>query len=342
MLSEGIIVDVACGGGIPLIEACRATGKRGVGIELNPERAALAQKEVHDSGLPVEVFCEDGVNTSILKDDEAVAVLLYDPERPLSGGSSHYDGLQPSIESIIVAWAPRLTEDAAILFDLPPRFSQEDQLRVETLVDNYLDQRATCWSFLSRGASRVDRLMLHVGPTAGDGNRRCIRLLPGGAAYELTGQKEEMPEGSKAPVAIGDLLGLVDATIPVAKLWNSWTSKHHVDGWIVQTGRRPTIRFKQWPTATDSFLIDGGIVIDIQSKEPLDEAMEGLLSACHENNLAGALLRANIPPEIHSDFQRTLDVAGGEGRRDAVIIDLPHPENPQLVLLDRSRSGTLD
>ena len=77
-LSQGIIVDVACGGGTPLIEACRATGKRGIGIELDSERAALAQEEVRASGLPIEVLCGDGTDVSIIT-NEKVAVLMYDP-----------------------------------------------------------------------------------------------------------------------------------------------------------------------------------------------------------------------------------------------------------------------
>ena len=107
-LPAGLIVDVACGSGTPLIEACRASGRRGLGIELDPERAALAQEEVLASGLPIEVFCGDGTDvTSIV--DEKIAVLMYDPERPVSGGSSHFEGLRPPIEEVILAWAPRLS-----------------------------------------------------------------------------------------------------------------------------------------------------------------------------------------------------------------------------------------
>ena len=100
-LSDGVIVDVACGGGIPLIEACRATGKRGIGIELSSERAALAKKETMASSLPIEVICGDGTDVSNIT-DERVAVLMYDPERPMTGGSSHFEGLQPPVEKVIM------------------------------------------------------------------------------------------------------------------------------------------------------------------------------------------------------------------------------------------------
>ena len=340
-LSDGIIVDVACGGGTPLIEACRATGKRGIGIELGSERAAIAQKEVNASGLPIEVICGDGTNVSNITDDK-VAVLMYDPERPMTGGSSHFEGLQPPIEKVIMAWGTQLIEGAALLFDLPPRFSEEDQQRVEDLIETHLGSWPICWSLLSRGSSRIDRLMLHAGPTAGIHNRRCIRLLPDGKVAELVGEVEEGPGEVEQKIAIGDVIGLVDATIPAAKLWNSWSSKHRVNGWLVQRGRRPTILFKQWPTTEDHFLIDGGVVIDIQPKEPLEQAIESLLASCQRHNIAGALLRASVPPDSHSWFQRMLDTTRLEGNREAVIIDLPHLQKPQLLLLDRRRSATLD
>ncbi|HJN54811.1 MAG TPA: class I SAM-dependent methyltransferase [Candidatus Poseidoniales archaeon] len=340
-LSQGIIVDVACGGGTPLIEACRITGKRGIGIELDAERAALAQEEVRTSGLPIEVLCGDGTDVSLIT-NENVAVLMYDPERPMSGGSSHFDGLQPPIEDVIMAWTPRLSEGAAFLFDLPPRFSKEDQQRVENLIEIHLGAWPTCWSVLSRGASRIDRLMLHAGPTAGTYNRRCIRLLPNGEACELIGSAEESPGEDERPIAIGDILGLIDATVPVARLWTAWSSNHLIDGWLVQAGRRPTVRFEQWPVAPDPFLIDGGTVVTILPKEPLNESMEAILSACHRHNLAGALLRAKVPSDSHSKFQRMLDATRVKGERDAIIIDLPNADNPHLALLDRSRSATLD
>ena len=332
---------MACGGGIPLIEACRATGKRGIGIELSSERAALAQEEARASSLPIEVICGDGTDVSNIT-DERVAVLMYDPERPMTGGSSHFEGLQPPVEKVIMAWRARLVEGAAILFDLPPRFSENDQQLVEDLIETHLGAMPTCWSLLSRGSSRIDRLMLHAGPTAGVHKRCCIRLLPDGKVAKLVGEAEEEPGEVEHNIAIGDLIGLVDATVPAAKLWTAWSSKHRVTGWLVLRGRRPTVLFKQWPETDDHFLIDGGRVIAIQPKESLEQAMESLLASCRQHNIAGALLRAKVPPDRHSWFQRMMDTTRTEGEREAVIIDLPNLEKPQLLLLDRRRSATLD
>jgi SAM-dependent methyltransferase len=76
-LEGEILYDLGCGDGRILIEAVESFSCRAVGIEINPETAALARENIEESGLGRMLVVQGNVKDYSLEDADVITMFLF-------------------------------------------------------------------------------------------------------------------------------------------------------------------------------------------------------------------------------------------------------------------------
>jgi len=77
LTSEDLIYDLGCGDGRALVEAVRQSGCRAVGVEINPQIAAIAKNNVRRSGVGHHIRITNADATQYKNLSQCTAIFIY-------------------------------------------------------------------------------------------------------------------------------------------------------------------------------------------------------------------------------------------------------------------------
>lgn len=109
-------VDVACGVGIQLAYLADVFDHV-VGIERDPDKAALAEKNLEVLGQDAEIIVEDALDPAVRERVGDVDVVVCDPARPPDAEERSFEGLSPDIREVHEMWS---STAQATCYELPP------------------------------------------------------------------------------------------------------------------------------------------------------------------------------------------------------------------------------
>ncbi len=338
-IPAGYVVDPACGTGSPLAIISTKLDREGIGIEVNKKRAMVAQKVHQKTLLIVHGSAEDeDLARELTKGKCSVAVFLLDPARPLDGARSSLTDLEPNPKTVLATWHKYFTNNTAILLDLPPRLDFDSRQSIERMVRSFFPNNPLTWERLSQGGGRIDRLVLHVGLSAGE-PERITRLLTDGTWGDHSGARESEPTTiHPSMVQLCDTILIVDAVVGESGLWKSWADNVSSDAlsWLRTGGRRPLAHLPKGRTVNpyDPFIISAGVVIGIfeNPSNIMDNFLE-ISQLVYAHGLSGPTLKLAISPNDHPILQRKLTNLSSTGNRPSALIRFGTNESSPLALL---------
>jgi len=365
-LSDGIILDCACGSGIQIAAYSEILKRPIVGIELNEARArasavnfrTIFTERGNDSIKRLEdsvIIVGDGRNgsniitmlTSSGLGSDKVAFLHLDPARPRNSRAHALSEMAPRLDEVFDGWRPYLVESEsgpAILLDLSPRISKEQMIEVENLVESNWPGIGKTWTWTSRGRGRVDRLALWLGSVA-DSNapRRFVRIPPDPTAppFIILGGSpigvESVEVNNRSITAQRGLyMTIVDSALVESGLADSWLESLSFGTgyeWIKSSGRRPMICHAE-PITNSQFelnnlIVTSGRIVEIIHRELTLETVDDFVDICLTHEVGKLTIRAGLAPEIQPKLQGSLDrqLARRHGTRDAFLLSNPSGDN---------------
>ncbi|MDP6324945.1 MAG: hypothetical protein QF684_05215 [Candidatus Thalassarchaeaceae archaeon] len=326
-ISQGVILDPACGSATQLAALCSTLNRPGLGVELSGAAAPLAAINLEqcsvwsggDWGHSSRILWGDGtVAESILQTyhhnigvTSAIALLHIDPARPQDAQKHTLEEMQPRLDHLLSSWAPFLPREPALILDLSPRLSDEQRLQVESIISSIWGDVKTTWQWMTQGRGRIDRLSLWVGPVADPQSYRLVRLTKSGNMNILTGL-QKVPVNEGRPVEVGQHLTIVDPSLVASQLTESWRERAVADGdgnWLNLTGRRPT--FISSEAIMDNEAVKGFVQITGQivgtASEVSFESLSELATTANQLGLSSLKLRCQIEPDIQPKLQSAID-----------------------------------
>lgn len=326
-ISQGVILDPACGSATQLAALCSTLNRPGLGVELSGAAAPLAAINLEqcsvwsggDWGHSSRILWGDGtVAESILQTyhhnigvTSAIALLHIDPARPQDAQKHTLEEMQPRLDHLLSSWAPFLPREPALILDLSPRLSDEQRLQVESIISSIWGDVKTTWQWMTQGRGRIDRLSLWVGPVADPQSYRLVRLTKSGDMNILTGL-QKVPVNEGRPVEVGQHLTIVDPSLVASQLTESWRERAVADGdgnWLNLTGRRPT--FISSEAIMDNEAVKGFVQITGQivgtASEVSFESLSELATTANQLGLSSLKLRCQIEPDIQPKLQSAID-----------------------------------
>ncbi len=359
-LPEGFVLDCACGSGIQLAAHMAILQRPGIGIELDEQRAQasafnLKTIALHRNESEAEYMEFSRIISGDGRDGEAassaiaehfqreeypaIALLHLDPARPRNSRTHGLEEMAPRLDEVFAGWSPFLEDGPngpALLLDLSPRLSNQQQIDVERLVDLVWPKIARTWVWTSRGRGRVDRLALWLGSAAIKGvARRFVRIPPNIAeeAHIVSGgsplSTDLSPVAKRQPPRRGERISILDAALVESGLAEEWlqtVTKSEKISWGVAGGRRPQIHHDhplRLESPADRHLVQatGRVVALVRMKLELstvDQLVETLL----EHDISKLTLRTNLDPDLQPKLQGALDrqLSRRHGRRDAFLV----------------------
>ena len=345
-LSEGYILDCACGSGIQLGAHMAILQRPGIGVELDPLRARASavnlqsiaihrNEEGAERMLQTRIFAGDGrdgaVTCAALADHFSldafpkIAMLHLDPARPRNSRTHGLDEMAPRLDEVFKGWAPYLSEGVngpAMLLDLSPRLTHEQRLEVEALVDAVWKGIPRTWVWTSRGRGRVDRLALWLGDAATKGvARRFVRIPPSIAeeAHVISGGRhlsagDGLPKSTRQPPRRGERVSILDAALVesgLAEAWLSTVSKSETFTWGVVEGRRPQIHHAHQLRLDDPMnrmLVQAtGRVVALARLELGIDTVDQLVELFLEHDIGKMTIRVPLSPEVQPKVQGAID-----------------------------------
>ena len=326
-ISQGVILDPACGSATQLAALCSTLNRPGLGVELSGAAAPLAAINLEqcsvwsggDWGHSSRILWGDGtVAESILQTyhhnigvTSAIALLHIDPARPQDAQKHTLEEMQPRLDYLLSSWAPFLPREPALILDLSPRLSDEQRLQVESIISSIWGDVKTTWQWMTQGRGRIDRLSLWVGPVADPQSYRLVRLTKSGDMNILTGL-QKVPVNEGRPVEVGQHLTIVDPSLVASQLTESWRERAVADGdgnWLNLTGRRPT--FISSEAIMDNEAVKGFVQITGQivgtASEVSFESLSELATTANQLGLSSLKLRCQIEPDIQPKLQSAID-----------------------------------
>ena len=328
--TPGIIVDPACGSGLALAALAGATGRFGLGVELDaaavessldvlprwlPERAIPSLGVWVGDGLAAAdalaaLASGLGVTAGALP---PVAMLHLDPARPLDSGESSLSAFDPPLNAVFAAWVPHLVAGVtgpAMQLDLPPRLRAEQREQVEAMVLAQWPETPMQWAWLSQGRGRVDRLALLTGELAGPASS-VTRLFADGTTTSITGQAGFKPDIDATPLADDEYVGLLDPVVLSAGLWSAWQARVAPIGEAhlrTDDGRRPLVTLPSGSIDVEAagfVLVSGQVVRSFEAG--MIERTQKFVELLQEAGMGRVTLRLPLDPEVQPPLQRLLD-----------------------------------
>ena len=327
-ISEGVILDPACGSATQLAAICSALNRPGLGVELSGAAAPLAAINLERAAIWAEqdwshssrILWGDGTDAnSILQTFQQnvgttspIALLHIDPARPQDAQRHTLDEMQPRLDHLLSEWAPHLGTNPALILDLSPRLSDAQRMEVEEIVSSIWNGLDMTWQWMTQGRGRIDRLSLWAGPVADSQPNRLVRLSKSGDVGLLTGVKSSSTVESYA-MELGDFLTIVDPSLVASGLTESWRENAVKNGgpsaWIKLTGRRPSFisseAISNHQTVDDFVQISGEIVGFVS--EVTFESLNELTECANGAGLTNLKLRCQIDPDLQPKLQSAID-----------------------------------
>ena len=327
-ISEGVILDPACGSATQLAAICSALNRPGLGVELSGAAAPLAAINLERTAIWAEqnwvdssrILWGDGTDAnSILQTYQqnvgatsAIALLHIDPARPQDAQQHTLDEMQPRLGHLLSEWASHLGTNPALILDLSPRLSDAQRMEVEEIVSSIWNGLDMTWQWMTQGRGRIDRLSLWVGPVADSQPNRLIRLSKSGEISILTGVKSQPVVESHA-MELGDFLTIVDPSLVASGLSESWREnavKNEVSSaWLKLTGRRPS--FISSEAISNQKMVEGFVQISGEIvgfvSEVSFESLNELAECANAAGLTNLKLRCQIDPDIQPKLQSAID-----------------------------------
>ncbi len=279
-------VDVACGVGIQLAFLAQRFD-RAVGVELDPDKAALAERNLEAYGVDAEVLVADALDAAVRESVGDVDVVVCDPARAPKADERDFEGLSPDIREVHEAWGDTAT---ATCYELPPMMGPE---KVHPVLPGECEYTSL--------AGDLNRLAVYGG-TARETDEAALALPDG---ERLT---DDDPAGDVDRVdAPGAYLLKVDRAVLAAGLLEQLAHRADATGLLTDAHPRRTLLAAPAPAQT-----------------AFTEAYEVL--ATHDWNLLGlheklkrldagsVTLRTSIDPDRYWDVRNALE-DGLEGDR---------------------------
>jgi len=357
-LPPGLLLDPACGSGVALATIIDATGRVGMGVELDQEIAGLAaananrllEKGKDPNRLAQHVIAGDGLDadgvmsslhTSLIdsgiESKPPIAMLMVDPARPADAQNHTLEEMQPPLEALLTAWHPYMSmaeSGPALLLDLSPRLSDAQCREVESIVERIFPGVARTWERISKGDGRIDRLSLWTGPLSRDVVQRVVRLGARGAHYEVSGDEQAPFRQTRLPMPISfdRWVTIVDSALVGAGLHEAWATEALGDAadevdWMRTGPRRPLMVTDDRPRISDEagpFAVVSGRVIHHRLSPPSMDTSASIAEAAKSHGLSKVQLRCGLDPEVQPKVQRSLNrrLKGRDGPR-GFIVDVP-------------------
>ncbi len=357
-LPAGVLLDPACGSGVALAAICAATGRVGLGIEIDEESARLAAANINrllgkgrtPGRLAHRVLVGDGVDAGGAMDafhsalaeagidaSPPIAMLLVDPARPDDAQNHTLDEMQPPLDELLTGWLPHmtLTDGApALLLDLSPRLSDAQQRQVDAIIDSLSPEIERTWTWASRGDGRVDRLSLSTGPLALGVLRRAILLGRGGSVHEVTGDDPApfRQHRLSMPLPFERWITVIDAGLVGAGLHEMWAEAALGAAasealWMRSSPRRPLLISDEKPDIDSehaAFALVSGRVVHHRLSPPAIENTASIAVAARRLGIKSIRLRCGLDPAEQPRVQRSLNrrMRGSSGS-SGFIVDVP-------------------
>ncbi len=356
-LPPGIILDPACGSGIALAAACLASGRVGLGIELDDEVARLAAANINrllekgrDPGRRAHrVLVGDGAaaKSAISSYHESLAeaaidatppisMLMLDPARPNDAQNHTLDEMQPALKPLLEAWFPLMSvaeSGPAFLLDLSPRLSAAQQTEVDTIIDSFGENIQRTWVWTSQGDGRIDRLSVWTGPLAQEAKREAILVGRGKSVHTVSGPTGQPFQQHRAPMPLpfDTWLTVIDAGLVGAGLHEVWAESalRSADAalWMRSSPRRPLLITEQKPEFSPehaTFALVTGRVVHHRLSPPSIENTASIAEAAKRLGLSKIRLRCGLDPDLQPRVQRSLNrrMKGSKGP-EGFIVDVP-------------------
>lgn len=292
-----VAVDVACGTGIQLAMLARSFD-RAIGIELDPQRAALARRNLAAYGVEAQVITGDCLEAAIREQVGQVDVLFCDPARAPEADKRTFDGLSPGVHEVLEAWG---ADVQAWCFELPPMMPPE---RVR---DELGQAHPTELEYTALGAD-LNRLAVYGGQA---------REAEVSAVTFPTGERltDQDPAAEVAETTeVGDYLYLVDRTVLQAGLLDRLAARCQATGLLTDEHPRRTLLTGNGPSGT-AFCTD----YEVLATEAWNiQLLRGRLERVGAGKVT---LRASIDPEDYWTVRNALE-KGLEGERHVHLFNL--------------------
>lgn len=272
-------VDLACGAGIQLVFLAEAFDEVW-GIEIDPDRAELAERNLAARDLEAEVIVGDCLDPGLGETIGQVDVLICDPARDAQADQRILDDLAPDPRRVLERWQAGAH---AWCIELPPMMPPE---RVAKDLEGELE-----YTSLNRD---LNRLAVYGGQAAQAG--RSALVLPEGE--RLTDQDEgASPEPADAP---GVYAHLVDRTVLQADLLPQLVARAGATGILLDDHPRRHLLTGDQPSGT-AFCTDYRVL----ATEAWNlELLRGRLERLEAGKVT---LRASIDPDDYWTVRNALE-----------------------------------
>ena len=364
-ISEGWILDCACGSGIQLAAYASTLQRPVLGIELDASRAQATAVNLntiarHQSVTQSTWFTEsrilagDGTDATgalqSIASHSKVAFLHLDPARPRNSRTHALDEMQPPLHEVLTAWKPFFEKEPSFLLDLSPRLTNDQRDEVERLVEALWPGIEKTWEWTSRGRGRVDRLALWAGKIASNGiARRFVRVPPSLSEEALVLSEPSTSSDLDVvfhPPKRGEYVSIVDAALVESRLVGAWlvgVSKEKAFRWAVIEGRRPQVHHEH-PLRLDEqqkMLVQAtGRVVELLPMTLDETTIDRVVEQAIEHKFRSVKLRLDLDPSLQPVLQGSLDrqLHRRSGVRDGFLTK--HP-NANVLLLCVSHAEDL-
>jgi protein-L-isoaspartate O-methyltransferase len=285
-----VAVDVACGAGIQLGFLARRFGTA-VGIELDPDKAELARRNLEALDADAEVIVGDALDRDVIDRVPEPDVVVCDPARAPQADERTFEGLEPDLREVHTTWGEPA---AAACYELPPMMPPD---RVHPVLDGECEYTSL--------ASELNRLAVYAGEAAGA--REAALALPEGERLADADPAREVPRVDET----GEVLHRVERSVLQADLLAQLAERIHAGGLLDDGSPRRTLLTSDAP---------GGSAL-ARDFEVLGEHAWNLLGLHELLDRVGAgsvTLRASVDPDRYWDVRNALE-EGLEGDRSVHV-----------------------
>ncbi len=280
------VVDVACGVGIQLAFLAQAFDEA-VGIERDPDKAALAERNLAALGVEAEIIVADALDPSIVDDVGDVDVVVCDPARQPEADRRVFDDLSPDIRKVHAQWG----ENAhAWCYELPPMMPPE---RVHEVLEGECEYTSL--------NGELNRLAVYGGEL--DHAQASALALPAGERLTDDDPSQEVADLEEP----SSHLYLVDRAVLQAGLLEQLTARTGALGLVSESHPRRTLLTGDGPSGS-------ALAEDFEVLAKHAWNLLGLNEKLRRLEAGKVTLRASIDPEEYWDVRNALE-DGLEGER---------------------------
>ena len=325
-LSEGFIVDPACGSATQLGAYSLVNKLPAIGIEIDENRANFAKdnlSEILSSEMGLleksEIICSSGlmIPSKISHSNYGISLLHIDPARPDNMQEHTIQEMKPNPINIIQKWKEYLgesIEELAIIIDLSPRLSEIQIGEISEQINEIFPNINQTWEWTSQGQGRIDRLSVWIGKIASiDSNARFVRILPDIEKESIIVQGNISSFSVDNTEFVGKVMNdswitILDSALVSSNLSEKWLADLGCDNyqWLSKKGRRPKIIHEDElviPESQLKLVSASGKIVKIYNSKKLDELIEDATKL----KFSKLILRMKVEPKLQPIIQSKID-----------------------------------